>query len=213
MEPLSFGAGPFLGGIPVAALTDSVSLRALHLPLLVFVAEVCVVTLSTVRVIFLARGLKVLAAVLGFFEIIIWLFAIGQIMQNLTNLGCYLAFAGGFTLGNYLGVCVEKKLAIGNVVIHITTRRNPGPLVDNLKAAEYGVTTLDARGATGPVQVVFTVIRRKELGKVIGLIKHFDPRAFYSVNDLQAAAEGIAPAARRTRGIVPFPRRLSESAA
>jgi uncharacterized protein YebE (UPF0316 family) len=74
------------------------------LPLLVFVAEVCVVTLSTIRIIFVSRGMKVLASVLGFFEISIWLFAIGQIMQNLSDFGCYLAFSGGFTLGNYLGI-------------------------------------------------------------------------------------------------------------
>jgi len=72
------------------------------LPVLVFVAEICVVTLSTIRIIFLSRGMQVAAATLGFFEVSIWLFAIGQIMQNLDNIGCYLAFAGGFTLGNYL---------------------------------------------------------------------------------------------------------------
>ena len=109
------------------------------LPVLVFLAELCVVTLSTMRVIFIARGMKWLAPFLGFFEITIWLFAIGQIMQNLSDLGCYAGFASGFTLGNFLGVIIEKKLAIGNSIIHITTRKDAGELVESLAAAQYGV--------------------------------------------------------------------------
>jgi uncharacterized protein YebE (UPF0316 family) len=174
------------------------------LPLLVFLAETCVVTLSTVRTICIARGLKSLAAVLGFFEVSIWLFAIGQIMQNLSRLDCYLAFATGFSLGNFLGIIIEMKLALGNSVVHITTKRDAAGLIDSLRAANYGVTALDARGATGPVQFVFTVIKRKELTKVVALIRSFDPKAFYSVHDLQSAAEGIFPNGReRARNVIP----------
>jgi uncharacterized protein YebE (UPF0316 family) len=161
------------------------------LPLFVFLAEMCVVTLGTVRIIFVARGMTRLAPLLGFFEVSIWLFAIGQIMQNLSDLSCYLAFAGGFVVGNYLGILVEKKLAIGNLVVQIITHRDAGELIDSLRAAKYGVTRMDGHGATGPVQIVLTVIHRKELPNVIALIQHFDPRAFYAVNDLQAASQGI----------------------
>ncbi len=184
------------------------------LPVMVFVAEMCVVTLGTMRVIFIARGRKILAPVLGFFEVTIWLFAIGQIMQNLTNLGCFAAFAAGFTVGNYLGVFLETKLAIGNLVIQIATRRDATGLVDSLKMADYGVTTMDAEGATGPVKVVFTVIKRRELETVVAIIKQFDRNAFYAINDLQAAAAGIFPTGRgRSKNIIPFPAHLSRSAA
>jgi uncharacterized protein YebE (UPF0316 family) len=174
------------------------------LPVLVFFAETCVVTLSTVRTIFVSRGWKVLAPLLGFFEVSIWLFAISQVIQNLTSPGCFLAFAGGFSLGNFLGVLIEQKLALGNVVVHITTREDPSDLIESLKLGGYGLTVLEAQGATGPVRVVFTVIKRKELANVVSIIKRFDYKAFYSVNDLQSAAEGISPAPKR-RGIVPAP--------
>jgi uncharacterized protein YebE (UPF0316 family) len=188
----------------------------LHLlPLLVFVAELCVVTIGTVRIIFVSRGRKVLAPLLGFFEVTIWLFAIGQIMQNLTDISCYLAFAGGFTLGNFLGVLIEKRLAIGSVVVQVTTGRDAGELITALRAADYGVTSMDAHGASGRVQVVFTVIKRRELDSVIAIIRDFDAKAFYAVNDLQAAAAGINPAPKgRGRGsIVPTPMRLFRPAA
>src|SRR5437667_5113407 len=96
--------------------TSGTFLSSLWLPLMIFVAEVCVVTLSTMRIIFLSRGRRFLAPILGFFEIVIWLFAIGQIMRNLNSVSCYLAFAGGFTMGNFLGVFLERVLALGMVV-------------------------------------------------------------------------------------------------
>jgi uncharacterized protein YebE (UPF0316 family) len=188
----------------VSFAIDRVFAHLSILPVLVFVAETCVVTLCTVRTISIARGRKSLAATLGFFEVSIWLFAIGQIMQNLTDLSCYLAFATGFSLGNYLGVIIERKLALGNVVVQITTKKDTSDLIDSLKLGGYGVTTLDAYGATGPVEVVFTVIKRKELENVTLIIKGFDPKAFYSVNDLHTASEGISPAAKgRYLGVLP----------
>lgn len=184
------------------------------LPLIVFLAELSVVTLSTLRIIFVARGKKYLAPVLGFFEVSIWLFAIGQIMRNLNNVGCYLGFAAGFTLGTFLGVLIEKRLAIGSAVVQVITTRDVGGLIEVLRAADYGVTRLEGQGATGPVHVVCTVVKRRDLEQVLGLVKDFDAHAFYSVNDLQTATAGIAPAARkRGRGLVPLPVRLFRPAA
>ena len=73
---------------------------------------------------------------------------------------------------------------------------------------------MDARGATCAVQVVFTVVRRRELEQVVGLIHDFDPNAFYAVNDLQATGSGIVPAARPRPGVLAvFPLRLFRPAA
>ncbi len=177
--------------------SDSVSSL---IPLFIFVAEMCVVTISTMRTIFVARGMKVLAPLLGFFEITLWLVAIGAVMKNLSDWSCSAAFAGGFTLGNYLGICLEGKLAMGSVVVRIITCRSPGDLVDSLRAAGYGVTCIAGQGTRGPVQIVFSVVPRKELDRVLGLARQFDPNVFYSVDDLQSAARGVAPASRRLIG-------------
>jgi uncharacterized protein YebE (UPF0316 family) len=174
----------------------------LSLPVLVFFAETCVVTLATIRTIFIARGWKTPAAVLGFFEVSIWLFAIAQVMQHLSSPGCFLAFAGGFALGNYLGVLIEQKLALGNVVVHVISRKQD--LMDALRWAGYGVTASDAIGAKGPVRALLTVIPRAELGRVLSIVRSHDRRAFYSVGDLRSAAEGILPASRRWSSILSF---------
>jgi uncharacterized protein YebE (UPF0316 family) len=195
--------------VPIAASFSDLP----GLPFLVFFAELCVVTLSTLRIIFIARGNKALPPILGFFEISIWLFAIGKVMQNLSDPGCFLGFAGGFTLGNFLGVMIERWLALGNVVVRTITHRDATALIDSLKAAQFGVTSLDAEGGKGPVKMVFTVVRRKELETVLAIIRNFDPNAFYSVDEIQEAGSGIFPENRRVRGAIPSILQLSRRVA
>jgi uncharacterized protein YebE (UPF0316 family) len=182
----------------------------------IFVAEAVVVTISTLRTIFLNKGMKVVAPLLGFFEVSIWLFAIGEVMRNLGDLRCALAFAGGFTLGNYLGILIEQKLALGSAVVRTITNKDTAALVGSLREAGYGVTSLPGQGATGPVQVVFTVVPRRELETVLAILKGFDPGAFYSIDALQAASAGVAPARRRLAPLVPpmlWPARFMQKAA
>jgi uncharacterized protein YebE (UPF0316 family) len=174
----------------------------LLLPVAIFVAEVLVVTLNTLRVIAISRNMKVVAPLLGLVEIAVWLFAIGQIMKNLNDPVCYIAFAGGFTLGNYLGLWIEEKLALGHLVVRVITRRDAQPLIATLRASNHGVTHFNGHGATGPVQLVFTVIRRKMLPEVLRAIHAFDPRAFHSVDAIQATASGIFPL-QRSRSRLP----------
>jgi uncharacterized protein YebE (UPF0316 family) len=180
-----------------------VSATTALLPLFIFVAETCVVTISTLRTIFVARGMKYLAPLLGFFEVSIWLFAIGQVMQNLTDLSCSAAFAGGFTLGNFLGILLEEKLAMGRVVVRFITCRNAADLAAGLRSAGYGVTCVNGQGSRGPVQILLTVVARKQLESVLGLARQFDPKIFYSVDELQAAAEGVTPTRHRLWRLVP----------
>jgi uncharacterized protein YebE (UPF0316 family) len=170
------------------------------LALPIFLAELSVVTLGTLRIISVSKGRRFLAPLLGLFEISLWLYALGQIMQNLGNPACYVAFAAGFVVGNFLGILLEQKLALGTSVVRVITHREAAPLVEDLKSAGFGVTSIGARGATGPVQIVFTVVRRKELEDVRAIIRRFDRQAFYSVDDLQSAAAGVFPVARSRPG-------------
>jgi len=174
-------------------LSNSTFFTWFLLPGLIFIARVSDVSLGTVRVIFVSRGLKYLAPVVGFFEIIIWLLAIGQIMQNLTNPMCYIAYAGGFATGNYIGIWIAEKLSLGVVLIRVITSKDASELLKYLKAAEYGVTSVDAQGAEGKVQVVFTIVRRREVASVVNLIKQFNPKAFYTIEEVGFVEEGIFP--------------------
>jgi len=163
------------------------------LPVLIFIARVADVSLGTVRVIFIARGLKYFAPVVGFIEILIWLLAIGQIMQNLSNPFCYIAYAGGFATGNYVGIWIAEKLSLGVVLIRVITSKDASELIEYLKTAEYGLTSVDAQGSEGKVQVVFTIVRRREVVSVVNLIKQFNPNAFYTIEEVGFVEQGIFP--------------------
>ena len=181
-------------------LLNSAFLAWVVLPLLIFIARVADVSLGTVRVIFIARGLKYLAPIVGFFEILIWLLAIGQIMQNLSNPFCYIAYAGGFATGNYVGIWIAEKLSLGVVLIRVITSKDALELLEYLKSAEYGVTSVDAHGSAGKVQVVFTIVPRREVASVVNLIKHFNPKAFYTIEEVGFVEEGIFPARKTWLG-------------
>ena len=160
----------------------------LLLPLLIFVAETVVVTISTMRIIFIGRGFKKLAAGIGFFEVSIWLFAIGQVMTNLDSPLCFAAFAGGFVSGNYLGMSLEQRLAFGSVLVRVITSGDSRQLTALLRDAGCGVTRVGCHGLQGPVEIVFTVIQRRRLAAVLSVVRQFDPNAFYSIDELKETA-------------------------
>lgn len=171
------------------------------LPILIFIARVIDVTFGTIRIIFISKGEKFLAPLFGFFEIIVWLFAIGQIMQNLTNLTYYFAYAGGFATGNFVGMFIEEKMAMGTLVIQIITKKDSSKLIEALKLKNYGITIVDAQGATGDVKIIFTVIKRKNVGDVVCMIKEFNPKAFFSIEEVRMAREGIFPTSKNRFGL------------
>lgn len=159
------------------------------LPLLIFLARFTDVSLGTLRIMFIARGKKKIAPLLGFFEVLIWLVAISQIMKNLNNVACYIAWAGGFATGNYVGILIEERIAIGLQVVRIITPKPAQALIATLREKGFGVTSLDAHGAIGDVNLLFTIIRRRDLKEISTLILEFDPMAFYSVEDIRSASE------------------------
>ena len=169
------------------------------LPFLIFLARVLDVSLGTVRVIFISKGFKYLSPLIGFFEILIWLLAIGQIMKNLSNPACYIAYASGFAMGNYVGIRIANRLSLGVVLIRVITKEDASQLVELLKSANYGVTSVDGHGTAGQVKVVFTIVPRKEIKRVADVIRKFNPKAFYSIEEVGLVEKGIFPA-RKTWG-------------
>jgi uncharacterized protein YebE (UPF0316 family) len=161
------------------------------LPILIFLSRIVDVSIGTMRIIYVSRGMKQLATIFGFFEVLIWLIAITQVMQNLTNFVMYLTYAAGFAVGNYIGIFIENKFAVGYVIVRVITQKDANELVTHLRGKGYGVTTVDADGLTGQVTLVFTVVKRKDLHEVVSAIKQFNPSAFYSVEDVKTVSNGV----------------------
>ena len=163
------------------------------LPLLIFFFRICDVSLGTIRVIFIAKGLKYIAPVIGFFEVIIWLLAIGQVMNNVTNIASYIAYGGGFAAGTLLGMAVEERLSLGTVFVRVISNEEVSGLVFWLRERSYGVTVADGEGSKGKVKIILSVINRHDLDEVINGIHRYLPRAFYSIEEVKSVADGIFP--------------------
>ncbi|MFC2125767.1 DUF2179 domain-containing protein [Bacteroidota bacterium] len=159
------------------------------LPVLVFMARIIDVSIGTIRVIFIMQGNKKLAPFLGFFESFIWLVAISQIIQNVDNMVSYIAFAGGFAAGTYVGIRIEEKLALGNVLVRIITRKSAAELITYLKDNEIQFTNVPAQGQLGPVNVLFTVIKRQKLNDTLVAIKKYNPKAFYTIEQIRGVSD------------------------
>ncbi len=166
------------------------------LPLMIFSFRICDVSLGTLRVIFIARGFKYIAPVIGFFEVIIWLIAIGQVMSNISNVASYIAYGGGFATGTFIGMKVEERLRLGTVVVRVISPEDVTPLVAYLRQRSFGVTIADGEGSKGKVKIILSVIKRQDLEEVITGIRLFLPKAFYSVEDIKTVAEGVFPEKR-----------------
>lgn len=158
-------------------------------PFLIFLIRIADVTIGTLRIIFISRGIRYLAAILGFFEVLIWLIAIGQIMKNLNSPIHYLAYAGGFSIGNFVGITIERRLSMGNRIVQIVTQKDATELVAALNKKGYGVTSIDGKGARGPVKLIFSVVRREHVPGLIKTIKKFNPNAFFTIEDVRFVNE------------------------
>ena len=171
------------------------------IPLLICLARITDVSIGTLRIIFVSKGLRLWAPILGFFEVTIWLLAISKVMENLTNPINYIAYAIGFSLGNYIGMFIESRLAIGMVVVRIITKRDSQILVAALRALRYSVTVVDGEGNNGAVNIIFTVIKRSDIERVRELIAKHNPQAVYSIEDVRHASDPSFPTeiSRRSR--------------
>lgn len=174
-------------------IAGSEAFKMILLPLLIFLLRIVDVSIGTLRIIYISRGMKILATVCGFFEVLIWLVAISQVFQHLSSWEMFLAYASGFAIGNYVGITIENKLALGFLAIRIITQKNAARLLEHLRSEGYGVTNVPAFGATGKVHVIFTVVKRKAISDIIKVIMKYNPKAFYSIEEIKAVKEGVFP--------------------
>lgn len=159
------------------------------LPLLIFFARVCDVSLSTIRILFVMNGKRLIAPILGFFEALIWLLAIGQIITNVDNVMSYLAYASGFAAGTFVGMYIEERLAVGMVVLRLIAKKMKPELIDFFHENNFRYSIVDGKGKHGDVNVMFLVVKREKLDKLIEGINIHHPKAFYTVEGVRQVNE------------------------
>jgi uncharacterized protein YebE (UPF0316 family) len=158
--------------------------------LLIFLARIVDQSIGILRILFATKGFKYLALLAGFFESIVWLLAISQIMKHLDNVYCYIAFAGGFAIGNFTGIYIEQRLSIGNVIVRVVFQKDSKLTILLLKRLKFRITIVDAMGMENPVKMIFATIRRNDLKRFLRILNKNNPNAFYTVEDVRMVKEG-----------------------
>jgi len=171
--------------------TDSEFFRWVIVPMLILMARITDQTIGTLRLMFVSKGIRNLATLMGFLESLIWLLAVSQIFKHLDNPLNYIAYAGGFAMGNYIGIFIENKMSIGNVIVRIVPKKDTTELLNYLRSEKFAVTAVDGEGYAGPVKILFSVVKRKELGHFIEIVNCYNPNAFYSIEDVKSVKQGM----------------------
>ncbi len=154
-------------------------------PIFIYFARILDVSIGTIRIMFVSRGLRSKASLLGFVEVLIWIIVVAQIIQNLENWVNYVAYAAGFATGNFAGMWIEERMKMGTQVFQIITNKDSDKLFDKLRDADFRVTAVDAVGKFGPVKIIFTVAKRKRWSELNELISVYAPESFLSVEDVR----------------------------
>jgi uncharacterized protein YebE (UPF0316 family) len=163
------------------------------IPLLIFICRIIDVSFGVIRIVFISRGYKMLAAFCGFFEVLIWITVVSNLMSGKSSFIYLVSFAGGFSMGNYVGMMISEKLSLGMSVLRVIVREYPNGLLKDLRENNYGATVIKGYGAMGEVDIVFTIIKNKDLSDIKDIIIKNNPKAFYSIENVDAISEGIFP--------------------
>lgn len=164
------------------------------MPLIIYLCRVSDVTLGTLRNLFLSKNFKTLVPIVGFFEVMIWLVAVSQVLSHMDNFMCYAGWGLGYATGIIIGIKIDERLGLGLQMLRIITHKPCDEFVSALNRENLGATIIDGYGAKGPVKMVYLIIKRTDFKKVSSLIQTYNPDAFYTIEDVKEASKGVFPA-------------------
>lgn len=165
---------------------------AWYVPLLIFCARICDVSIGTIRIIFVIRGRTVLAALLGFLEVSIWVMAIAGTLKYLnTNPLALISYAAGFATGNIVGIQLEKLLVTRYQTVRAVNTDGQVNLSDALRLKGYPVTFIEGMGKEGTVEICSITVLRQEVCKLENDILALSPNAFITTSEVMDAYGGV----------------------
>jgi len=167
-------------------------------PLVVFLLRVSDVSLATLRMLLIVRNRRFLAPLIGFFEILIWVTAVGIVIQHLDSPLHVIGYAAGFATGNFVGLMIEERLALGLATIRTVVTEGGAGLAADLRNEGFGVTEVLGRGRDGTVEVLYSVVPRRQVGRALARIDRAAPQSFVVVDEPRRVQRGwLFPAKKK----------------
>lgn len=158
---------------------------------LIFSLRVTDMTLDTLRVLFVMRGRKAIAWILGFFQALVFVIAITSVLRDLTNPLNIIGYAAGFATGVVVGMTIEERLAIGHVQMRIISPRRGTGIAEKLREEGYAVTEVPARGKDGMVTMLNCSMLRKDIHQVQTMVNQVDQDAFITSEEIRPVRRGF----------------------
>lgn len=166
-------------------------------PLVIFLLRIVDVSLATIRMLLAMRGVKYIAPLIGFVEVLVWIVAVGSAIQHLDSPLHLIGYAAGFATGTLVGMTLEEKMAFGLATVRIMSRHGGVELAEALRDRGFGVTEFAGQGRDGRVEVVEVVLRRRQLSQVFQEVGTWDPEAFVTIEEPRAIHRGWTFGKRR----------------
>lgn len=145
--------------------------------MLILLLQLLYVPLLTLRTIFLVKNVTVLAAVVGIFEMLIYVFGLSLVFSGDQSLIAMIVYAVGFGIGIIFGTKVEQKLAIGYINLTVNTQTKNDELINTLRGNGFGVTLYIGEGRDSVRYQMEILTKRNREDEVIATVETFEPKA------------------------------------
>lgn len=159
----------------------------------IFFVRILDVSLGTVRTILTIKERKIIASVIGFFEIAVWFAIVREaITTNESSLWVIFAYASGFAAGTYIGGAISERFIEGNLGVQVFTEMKD-ELISIIRSEGYGVSVIDVKGKDKEKDkyILFIGIDKKHFEHLRNLIKKLDDKAFIVVNETKYVQNGF----------------------
>jgi uncharacterized protein YebE (UPF0316 family) len=157
--------------------------------LLIFGLRVTDVSIGTLRMLFVMRGMKWVAAGLGLVESAIFITAMSQVMRDMSP-PKMIGYAAGYAVGILVGITIEQWIAAGQVMIRVISKSHAELLRDTLRAEGFGVTAVRGEGREDQVLILFVVCKRRRTEPLLRIIRTIDKEAFVTIDSISLAIGG-----------------------
>jgi len=162
----------------------------LFVPALIILARICDVSFATLRIILITKGLKKIAPIVAFIEVFIWIMVARNILTENAGWEKILAYCLGYTLGTFTGIILENKLSLGKAIVRVFVHTDDKQVIADLRSQKFGVSAVDGEGKDGPIKIVFVVVNRTDIPRVMEIIQKNNPHAFFTIESVQVANAG-----------------------
>jgi uncharacterized protein YebE (UPF0316 family) len=146
--------------------------------LIIFICRVIDVTMGTFRVQMIVRRRKLASAILGFFEVMIFILIVSKVIKDIGNWLNIVAYCGGFAIGNVVGIYITDRLSKELISVGIISKNKWQEIEQKLWDEGFGITRNVGYGKDGEVQVLRVICERSYFTKVKEISMEYDPKAF-----------------------------------